>query len=492
MARLGSPILVVQRVEKPSVEQAIKIIGAIAAMIAALFVPHLQPIVIEGVLYSLFLGLVLISLILGSRAAPLWRKAGIHFAPPDMRPVESAPPPVVVILHDPSTEEIANSIKKNHEVPDLCVETAVIDLTATDVQAMIPPSADTADALYFVWSDAMGSKEATLDALDAWSWSHIHVPVLLVRPTNVVIDERSKREIAKHKFSMIPLEDAQPRAILVQSILRMKGWLTESRQLRKFWNFARGLSAAALIALAFVTTRYVIVNEEIYDRDTVMEPELTTVVSQLANSRRRYEKLPAPVQMNDDLTSVGRVVLAGLCRLARVEPGQMTLSVFRRVGDELREVDRDVQKPVTLKVGASTAGCSVEHSSFMLWEKKCKPGSPAAWSKFDREIGHVVLVNNGKVERCYIKLDGLNGDLCDYDEHVGESLGNTGVLCFSPETETGPSDTAVCLVMHIDDTRFLDSRVARAALHRYALVANSIPTNALLPNQSGPPGSPPN
>jgi hypothetical protein len=61
-------------------------------------------------------------------------------------------------------------------------------------------------------------------------------------------------------------------------------------------------------------------------------------------------------------------------------------------------------------------------------------------------------------------------------------MNNRGMLCYSQEIQGSVtrSDTVVCLVTP-KDTAFLRSRTAKAKLQMFGVIANSIPTNALIP-----------
>jgi hypothetical protein len=450
---------------KINLGEAMKAVPFIAAVVGAFLFRETPLAVINGLLIVIVVLAAIANVIIGARAVRLWRRFGFHETASGAGDRAVTQP--ILIVHDSTADDIVEEIKARNG-PKVTTATINADFS-------FPSEMDAAETIYFVWSKAMASRPALVDALDDWAWNHLHVPVLIVDAAGIGKDRLGS-------FTVVEVNETSPTRMLRQVTARTKMWIELSQKVHRWWVYASAVCLVALLMFGYTTLSYRYAKDHLERRDDLREPQLTILASRLMDWRQQQEQKGALIRLNGDLKYAAAFALNDIARQTDIASGPDDhISVFRRDGESLVQVDEMPDPPARmaarLTVKGSIAGCSLRNSSFVLWEQNCNVGSAGAWDKFGDAIGT-------SQKDCTIQLDSLHhGDVCRYEiQDPSEPLRNHGMLCYSQQLlgAVTHSDTVVCLVAPTD-TAFLRSRTARAKLQMFGLFANSIPTNALVP-----------
>jgi len=456
----------------PRVNGWIPILGVVAAALAVSVFPWAPSPVIH-------LTLILLALLIGAvfqgfaiPAAAFWRRFDlVHASTPraDRKVMLK-----VLVVHDQSSLAAAEEVKTHHASEDLEVVLQAIDSATTDPKTILPSDMDSADAVYFVWTEPLRRNTSVVKALEDWVWTHMDVPILVVNSENIPWD-------GPNLTVMAPWSTA-PSALLLQVMSRTKMWVRLATRLHRWWIIATAASLFAVMALSVTGVELIITNKRLAERDEIVEPSFTLLATQLYGTRQLEQARPSSVMLRTDLSEIAKFVLNDIVRITHASSGPKDhISVFRKASESLLlQVDGPPDSAKPLPMG-TIAGCALRTSSFILWDDGCKAGAPAAWDTSGTEIGWC-----GSKKNTVVLDTAHDNDVCTY-KPVYPDLHNHGVLCFSPALLTSPnstpSDTVVCLVSADTNAVFLRTRVARSKLSSFALVANSLPTNQLMPSQ---------
>jgi len=375
------------------------------------------------------------------------------------------------VVHDHSSLAAAEEIKTRHADRDLDVVLQPIDPATLDPQKILPPEMETADGIYFMWTDSLRKNLCVTKALENWVWKHMDVPILVVNSENIPWDGPNLTVIAPNNTA--------PSELLLQVMSRTRMWVRLATKLHRWWIVATAASLFAAIALSVTSVELIIANKRLAERDEIVEPSFTLLATRLFRTRQA-EQAPQPsVMLRTDLAEIAKYVLNDIVHITDAASATKDhISVYRKANDSLLvQVDGSPESAKPLPM-ATIAGCALRTSSFILWEDGCKAGTPAAWDTSGVKIGWCGTRKNT------VELDSAHGnDVCTYVP-VYPDLHNHGVLCFSPallmSPDPMPSDTVACLVSADKEAAFLRTPAARSKLSSFALVANSFPTNQLI------------
>jgi len=464
----------------PKLNGWIPILGVVAAALAVSVFPWAPSPVIHLILILLALLIGAIFQGVAIPAAAFWRRFDlVHAATPR---ADRKATLKVLVVHDQSSLSAAEEVKTRHADADLEVVLQPINSATMDPKAILPSDMDTADGVYFIWSEPLRRNPYVVRALEDWVWKHMDVPILVVNSENIPWDGPN--------LTVMAPKSTAPSALLLQVTSRTGMWIRLATRLHRWWIVATAASLFAVLALSVTGIELIITNKRLAERDEIVEPSYTLLASSLFSARQREQaQLPSPL-LRTDLAEMARFVLNDIVRITHASSGPKDhISVFRKVNDMLLlQVDGPPESAMPLPM-ATIAGCALRTSSFILWEDQCKADTPAAWDTSSTTIGWCVNKNSVRLDVAH------DNEVCTY-KPVYPDLHNHGVLCFSPalamspnsppsdfliSTKSTPSDTVVCLVSGDKDTAFLRTRAARSKLSSFALVANSLPTNQLIP-----------
>ncbi|HEV7487216.1 MAG TPA: hypothetical protein VGQ65_16195 [Thermoanaerobaculia bacterium] len=446
---------------KITLTEALKAVPFVAAVVGAFLLRDTPLPIINGLLIVIVVAAAIMNLIIGAQAVRLWRRFGLHDDASNSD--DGGKALTMLVVHDSTADPVVEEIKSRNG-PRVAIATITED-------TILPMAMNTADAIYFVWTKAMADRPGLLKALDDWAWNHLHVPVLIVDAAGLDKDRLGP-------FTVVEADHASPTRMLRQVTARTKMWIGLSKRMHSWWVYTSAVCLVALAMFGYFTVRYRYTKEHLDRRDDLIEPKLTMLASRLMDWRQREELGVAPIPVNSDLTQAAAFVLNDIARQTDIKSAPDDhISVFRKVNDNLKQVDESLNEPAKLTVRGSIAGCSLRNSAFILWEQNCTVGATSAWDKFGNPIGK-------NQQDCTIQLDvAHHGDVCTYEvQDPNGPLHNSGMLCYSQEIQGSVtrSDTVVCLVTP-KETAFLRSRTAKAKLQMFGVIANSIPTNALIP-----------
>jgi hypothetical protein len=447
----------------------ISFLGVLAAVLGLSVFPWTPFPVIHLVL---ILSAALIGAIFQAIAAPAaayWRRFGLHVTSP--APASRLTTLKVFVVHDATSLAAAEEVRERHASRDLEVELQLIDPSTSNAQTIMPATMDSAHAVYFIWTDLVRRSPDTRRALEDWTWKHLEVPIVVVNPENIPFDGLN--------FTVMAPRNTGPSELLLQAISRTKMWIGLATKVHRWWIIAAASTLVAVLPLSVIGVELIITKIGLAERDVIVEPNFTELATNLFRARLREESQPSVGMLRADLTDIAKSAMEEIVRITHARSGsQDHISVFRKINETLVRVDDGPPhdgpgNPLSM---ASIAGCALRTNSFVLWEAECKAGTPAAWDSSGTKIGSCGSKDT-------VQLDGRD-EVCIYAP-VYKKLHNHGVLCFSAALVTSanstPSDTVVCAVSGDRNTAFLRTPAARAKLSAFALVANSLPTNRLIP-----------
>ena len=390
----------------------------------------------------------------------------------------------IMIVHDNSSLETAKEVQKRHNGPQWGVKLLPINPKATDSKKLLPKELEEADAVYFCWTEEIRGNETLLQALDKWTAKKTEIPLLIVNPLSIPYNL---------KFASMAPEHTGPAHLLSHSIARGKLWTQLATRLYR-WSFSASiLCLIAVIALLYGGLQLKHAKTSLAQRDYIDDTDFNKLATALSEVLRN-EKVPGngPGMLNEVLDKVAQFTLNDIVHTA--EAGSTAddhISVFRKVdGDQ-----QNSQESLIEVVGPhplvrfypdqrSIAGCSIFTTSFVLWEKGCKKGAPAAWDTDGQPFGSCLVEKNQEGKLDYsIQLDADHKNAVCRLDPTSALLNNRGILCYSAAVQISPnqtsSDTAVCLVTS-GATDWLSRPFVRSKLRMFALVANSLPTRTLI------------
>jgi hypothetical protein len=446
-------------------DQLLREMPTLGTAVGVWLLPNAPQPLIKTVLIVVILMIRFLLEIVGRRAPRVWRALSLLAAPAD---ASTTAPLKVVVVHDASTTDIAEVIRAHHAVDEIQPTTAMMDLddaaTTADSatpKTLLPRALDSADAVYVVWSEALGRKhELARNELEDWAWQHMKTPVLIVNPRELVID--------RLPFTVIPLAKATPPRISMQLMARTRIWVDLAIRLNRRWIYMTGLAVIFAIALVYVGIQYWRATEYL---GSGIEPDETNVASTLVAWRKQHEAIETG-SMTAQVDAMMKYVLDDIARATDIRSKEaVSISLFRRESDGMLWTNPPSEERKTFGLSNSIVGCAANAHVFILWDSKCKPGTDAAWDKNGDVIGRC----KGKDT---IAIDGHPD--CTYDTSVPE-MNNKAMLCYSPDIVGGDqSARAVCLVTSKDtDKAFFRNPTTRQKLRMLAIVVDSLPASAL-------------
>ena len=391
----------------------------------------------------------------------------------------------VMIVHDDSSLAAAAQVQVRHSGPEWDVKLLPLDIAIKDPAKILPKELEDANAVYFCWTQKTRERPAIVEALNAWSREKTEVPVLMVNELNIPYDLN---------FASMAPADAGPAHLLAHSIARGKLWIQLATRLYSWSFWATVLCMAAAMALVYSSLQLKLTTKRLADRDFIDDTNFNKLALVLFEAFRR-EGSAAQNQglLNSSLQEMANFTLNDIAHTAQIDSvADDHISVFRKVESNqpnghgiLVEVIGPRPEAQFYPDQSSIAGCAVMTRAFVLWEKECKQGAPAAWDTQGKTIG-ACQETRDKDSYSTIQLDPDHASaVCKYSP-VNPQLNNRGILCFSPAVQTSMtssnSDTAVCLVTP-ENTDFLHMSSTKSKLRMFSLIANSVPTNALVTPQ---------
>lgn len=465
----------------------------IAAFLCYFFFPSIPVNVIVGILLVITIPFLVLSRIAARRLrdprrkdlphpADFWRTLFFHVAPSTITARDKFK---IMIVHDEFSLDAAREVAARHSGPEWNVQLLPINPKIKGSTDILPKKLEEADAVYFCWTEKVRGNDALLKALDEWTAKKSEVPLLMVNPLNIPYDL---------KFASMSPSDTGPAHLLFHSISRSQLWIQLAQRLYRWSSYLTVLCLLAALTLIYGGEQLRHAQYRLAERDTIDDTGFNNLATALSGALRN-ETSPAngPVMLNDSLDKIAKFSLSDIVKTAEADSTTADhISVFRKIDSKepnrqglLVEVVGPSPSVQFYPDRTSIAGCAVTTTSFVLWEKGCKQNAPAAWDTFGREIGSCMEEkDNDKYST--ILLDKEHGSaVCTY-KPSSKLLNNRGVLCFSPAVQNSANqssgDTAVCLVTP-GSTDWLHLPSVRSKLRIFALVANSLPTNSLVPPQ---------
>jgi hypothetical protein len=389
----------------------------------------------------------------------------------------------VVIVHDSSSQAAAAEIREGHRDPILEIELARIDPTDTEPEKTLVKILKSADAVYFFWTKEIRANQRIGAALNSWALTETEKPVLIV---NTI-----PQDPYELKFNTVPLSEAVPGLwrLLLRANERARLWIEQSEEYRRWWAWSAGIAFLAILALGFWLKSTSNELDTSNKREQVDEGQFNALAELLLNTRKDLAPQWRPAathratMLNTPLNHLADFMEFDIDRASGSSTdGKSQVSFFRV--DE-KNIIRQVAWSGTKTSDDfpsdrnSIVGCAVSEKAFVLWSSNCVTDSPSAWNVQGDPIGtckgprEIEFTNDHEI--CTFK-----------DLKPEDKFPRKGLLCFSSEIRDGNTtvtDTAVC-VDTPRDPAFLGKPWIRTKLKMLALVANSIPTEALLTDKT--------